>query len=730
MRKSPVRSFVLFGLSAILLTQAAVAQTTPGSPFNIRLQQATTVSNLADQSTIAMQADAIGLPTSATVTLTYKGTTSVQVNNVDFTGSTDFALSGVPDQPFTVNPNQAFAMVVVYKPTSSVPNIGRITLSYVENKVNGTSTLNLTGVAPEFVFSYMPQGGNQTVVASGGAVVFPQTPVTTTSSTTMVLTNRGSGPGVVKAISLSAGPEFQLAGLPLAQTSVDAGKDLRFTVAFTPKQLQPTAGTLAVDLASGRATFNVQGSGSGPQFAYESVADTTFSALLPNQLINVPDAVVGNTSSIVVRVRNTGNADAKIPTISILGAGFTLSDVPFLPATLTVGSAATMTVTFTPTQPGRATGRLRIGDDMFDVAANGLGPTLAYSYAVGSVTTTVQGNGSVIFTPVSVGATSTMQFIVNNTGTAPTSIGSISVAGTGKVFTLAGLPALPTTVQPGSTLGFTVTFAPTVQGASTATLQLDTVSFTLSGNGNPPAALPDYKIEGASGSVEPQTQLGVGLTLSDTYPLPLKGTLTLGFNSEAFVVDPAVQFATGGRTATFIIPANSKSAQFNGTTQTQVRLQTGTVAGMVTLTPSFQTQDGATDLTPVNPTGLTFSIPSQAPRLLNVQVSSKTATGITLLVTGYATSRSITQMDFTFTPVSGENVQTTKVTLSAVEPSFQAWYSSTTSQQYGSQFTATIPFTLNGDVKNVSNPTDTVQSVSVTLTNRTGTSQARSLDLK
>ena len=65
-----------------------------------------------------------------------------------------------------------------------------------------------------------------------------------------------------------------------------------------------------------------------------------------------------------------------------------------------------------------------------------------------------------------------------------------------------------------------------------------------------------------------------------------------------------------------------------------------------------------------------------------------------------------------------------------VEPSFIAWYQSTTSQQYGSLFTATVPFTMAGDVNKVTSLVDTVQSVSTTLTNRTGTTSAVSVNLR
>src|SRR5262249_37044699 len=144
-----------------------------------------------------------------------------------------------------------------------------------------------------------------------------------------------------------------------------------------------------------------------------------------------------------------------------------------------------------------------------------------------------------------------------------------------------------------------------------------------------------------------------------------------------------------------------------------IRLQTGTVAGTITLTPSFVT-DGGINLTPSIPPALNLTVSQSAPRLLSVQVSTKTTNGITLLVTGYATRRSLTGVDLSFTPVAGETLAASKVSLS-VETSFNAWYQSTASQAFGSQFTATIPLTLAGDVANVDTVTDAVQSGSVTI---------------
>jgi hypothetical protein len=521
--------------------------------------------------------------------------------------------------------------------------------------------------------------------------------------------------------------------VPLPNSYLDAGKDLRFSVTFTAHQTDPVTGNLVVDLPTGRFVFGLEGSGSGPVFSYTAVADSTVTSLLPGQLVTLPDATLGDKSSIVIRVENDGNADGRITAISASGTGFTVSDAPFLPFTLTAGSSVNVTVTFTPTQSGKSTGRVRIGSDSFELAATGIGPVLAFSYTVGTTTTTIQNGGSVIFTPVAVGKSVAAQFVVANNGTAPTSVSSISVSGatpasTNPIFTVTGLPpVLPTSIASGGSIVFTVTFVPSTTGAASATLKVDTQSFTLSASANPPPALPDYRFDGASGTQAPLTQPLVGLLLSQSYPINLTGTLTLGFNSEVGVTDPSVQFAVGGKTVSFTIPANTTRAIFSNGAQ-QVKVQTGSVAGAITLTPSFIT-DGGINLTPANPPFQSLPIVQSAPVLGSLQLAAKTTTSFTIQATGYATGRSVTQIDVQLTPTSGENVQTTKVSISA-EPSFLAWYASSASQQYGSLFTVTIPFTVAGDVKNVTNVVDTIQSVSVTLTNRQGTSPAMTLSLK
>jgi hypothetical protein len=754
------RAHILFSSAVLLIASAASAQTT--APFTVKIQQGTITTNASDGSSIAFSADAIGRPTDATISVTHAGvlqtTTSTYVGTltitaVDLSGSTDFSLIGTPDPNQTFAVNQSFSFAVRYKPSTSTRVTGAVKLSYSEQlptpsggtapkPTTGSISLTLSGVAPEFTFSYLPPpNGNTTPINPNDTIVFPITNVLDTPSATVVITNKGSGPGVVNAITV-AGTVFTPGSLPLANTSVDGGKDLRFAVRYAPLQIETSRGSVRIDFIDRSVTFNLLGTSMGPVFTYSVLQNSGAAAVIAGDTITLPDTQIATPSSLVVRFENTGNADGKIASIDVTGAGFTLTEVPFAPLTLTPGSFATVTVNFNPTAPGRVAGRLRIGADTFNVTGNGLGQTLVYSYVAGSVTTTVQNNNSVVFTPAAVGQTSTLTFQITNNGTAPGSVNSISVGqnqGTGapplspnavSIFSVSKLPALPTTVGAGEVLSFTVTFTPQVIGNANGVLRIDSLAFPVSGVGNPPTALPDYRYTGATGAQAPLQQVSTGLTLASTYPLTLTGTLTLTFSSDVFSNDPAVQFATGGRTVNFTIPAGSTQAVFPNNS-TSMGLQTGTVAGTITLTPSFVT-DGGINLTPTVPPAQNLTVPQSAPRLLSVQVSTKTASGLTLLVTGYATGRSITQIDVQFTPVAGESVRTTKLSLN-VDSSFTAWYQSAASQAFGSQFTATLPFTLQGDITDTTNIVsviDTIQAVSVTLTNRQGVSTAQSVNLK
>ena len=190
------------------------------------------------------------------------------------------------------------------------------------------------------------------------------------SSTTVGISNRGTAAGIFKSASIT-GAAFQLAGLPLQDAPVPAGGELRFQVLFQPKQLEQSTGTLSVELSGYRSDFNLVGNASAPVLQSE-IVDPNPRALAAGAQVVVAETPVGEKSTMLLRVKNGGNADARITAIAVQGTGFALSDVPFLPLTLTPGGATTFRLTFSPTEPGRVTGRLRVNEESYELV--GIGP--------------------------------------------------------------------------------------------------------------------------------------------------------------------------------------------------------------------------------------------------------------------------------------------------------------------------------------------------------------------
>lgn len=684
-------------------------------------------STVPNGGTVNMVAEAIGSPVQARLTFSYRGAGTATISTVDRTGSNDFSVAPA-GLPITLGPNEGWTLVVRFLPSSGARVTGRLTLTVTET-VQGAATqgqlvVNLAGFAPELVFSYTLPGGNAVAISDGGTITFPPTPLNTTASAVIAILNRGSATGTVSSVTAS-GDAFAVSGVPLPPISIEAGRELRFNLNFTPSQRDVQSGSLRIEYAGRTLTILLRGSGAAAAFLYQLVRDSVESPISPGQLITLGDTAIGQRTVVTLRVRNAGNADGVIQTISVLGPGYQLADLPFLPLTLAPSASVAFTLIFAPTQPGAATGRLRIGNDMFDLSATGLGAALNYTVVMAGASTSVSPNGSILFSSLAVGQSFTARFLVTNTGNQAAVISAIFATGS-QAFSLSDLPELPLTLEPGATATFLVTFAPTTVGVAQAVLRVGGHSFDLIGSATSPLPLPAILLEGPRGQAQPMQQVAYTLSLAEPYPLNLVGTLTLTFNSEVFVNDATVQFATGGRSVNFTIPAGSTRAVFPNK-ETTIRLQTGTVAGTIMLTPAFFTETGV-NLTPASPPTVSLTIAQGPPQLVSVQLGGRTPDSFTLLVTGYSTSRSVSQIELQAVAAPGVNLTNPKLTLN-VEAAFLSWYQNAQSQQYGSLFTAAIPVSIQGTTPSGS-PIDGLQSVSVTLSNALGTSQPASVALR
>lgn len=630
----------------------------------------------------------------------------------------------------------SFSVALVFSPTNTTQNNAQLSLPYVETVPpgapnGGTLSLSLQGTSPSFVLSYVfPTNQNVVPLQPGGSIAFPPTSVGATGQAALTLTNTGSGAGSVTGIS-SSGSAFLLQGLPLFPATVNSNVALTVQVLFQPSSVGAYTGQVTIAFASGApVTINLTGSGTAPSFTYQLLGTNPPATVSPGGAITLPSVNLGQTSSVTLQVLNSGNASGTVSTINAAGQGFAVGNV-VLPQTLAPAASLTFTLSFTPTQPATLTGTLTINSTSFTLSGVGLGPLLTFSYIAGGTTIILGGtNNTVVFSPVEISQSSQVSLDVKNTGTLPTTISNIGVQQTGGPFSLSGEPPLPVTLAPNADFHVAIAFTPTTLGYSNTNLLFDTTTVALQGSGTPPPPLPSYTIAGPSGSVAPMTQPNIGLTLASPYPVAISGTLTIS-TTGTLLTDPALQFATGGTTVSFTIPANQTSAMFGGGA-TQLGMQTGTVAGTFTITPSFSTQAGAVNITPATPEVLQFTVASAAPALIAIQLTAESTTaaaagqststsGFTIQVTGFSTTRLLTSLAVQFGIAPGFSMPTSQYTIN-VSPISTIWFESTASNAFGGQFTISVPFTFQGVVPAGQTVLSAISSVSATASNAVGSS--------
>ncbi len=566
-----------------------------------------------------------------------------------------------------------------------------------------------------FVISYVLQpSGNQTAVANGGTLPFPATNLNSTATASFIVYNGATTPAVLNGVSVT-GDAFKVSGLPLLPANLAPGSEVRFTISFTPTARGAATGVLSLDIGT-KVSVNLTGQGTGASLAFTATVNGGPAALAPGGTLTLPSTALGATSQADIRVTNSGDANATVSGINVVGAGFKTANMPPLPATLVPGGSLVFSLVFAPTASGAANGTLIIDNATFSLASVGVGSSLVYSSLIGSTSTAIQNGGTIVFPNTNVGSNSSISVLINNTGNTAATIGGIAVSGTG--FSLPNLPKLPATLNPGASLQFTVAFAATSTNSVTGTLQIDTFGIGLRANGNPPPALSSVVFANVPATIDPRQQPAITMSIKDPYPIDLSGKLTLAFVSDSFADDPAIQFSTGGRSVNFTIPAGTVDAVFGNSKQ--VQLQTGTVAGVITATPTFSV--AAVDVTPTPAPSAQMTVPATAPQITNVQVGARSANSFELLVTGFSTPRSVTQMTLQFTPAAGSSLQTGNLVVNTDAP-FSAWYQSQAGIGYGSQFTASVIVNVAGDV-------NAVQSVSVTATNSRGESKPVTASLR
>ncbi|MCX6875624.1 MAG: SUMF1/EgtB/PvdO family nonheme iron enzyme [Verrucomicrobia bacterium] len=185
----------------------------------------------------------------------------------------------------------------------------------------------------------------------------------------------------------------------------------------------------------------------------------------------------GSSSRVTFTIRNTGTANLTGLTITKDGtnaADFTVTANPVAPVSGPSGTT-TFTVAFTPTAVGVRSAAIHIAnndsdENPFDITLTGTGiaPEITVAQPPG---TNLADGGSKVFGTAAVGLSTSLTFTVSNTGSDNLSGLALSRNGANAAdFTVGALGA--STLAPGTSTTFTVTFAPGAVGWRNAAIHL------------------------------------------------------------------------------------------------------------------------------------------------------------------------------------------------------------------------------------------------------------------
>lgn len=552
------------------------------------------------------------------------------------------------------------------------------------------STLTLTGA------NFLSGMKVQWLGPSGGATLTPST-ISATQIAVTVPSNLLATAGTATVAVLSADP------IPV----VSAALNISIT-SSTPLSIGTTSPLASGQLGVAYQPVQFQAAGGTAPYSWSATSvPAAMSFSTAGVLSGTPNSAGSFTISVTVTDSSKTTSSGRFA-ISIAGITITSSSLP----SATAGTAYSGTLA--------ATG----GIGTLSWTAFGLpsGMTLSAAGAFGG-TPGSAGSSQVTVTVTDSAGNTASQTYTLTVAPSPLTIaasGAIPSAIVGTTFSLpftaaGGTPAYSFTAT-GLPVGLSVSAAtgaisgtPTATGSSSVTITVTDsagakANVTVTINVGLPAA-PTLNFTGISVNVNPASQSSVGVGLGSSYPVSITVNLTLTFSG----TDPAVQFATGGTTATITIPAGQLAGA------TTVGVQTGTVAGTITVTA--QLLAGAQNITPSPAPSSTIAVPSTAP-VISAITATRTSGGFTVSITGFSSTRALSSANFTF---NGTSLGTTSLSIS-VDPIFAPWYQSSTSSQYGSNFTYTQTFTT-------SNP-QAVTSVSATLVNSAGTSAAQVANLQ
>jgi len=497
--------------------------TSPHLTFTYSINNGT-ATTLNSGDTIAFPPTNVGTSASAVISVSNSGSAAGFLNSVAVTG-TGFQLSSSP-APATVQSGQQVSLSITFTPQLSGVSGGGLSLYLGTGSV--AFALSGSGTAPSLSATYTLADGNVHALTTGTTITFPSIDINASATATITIANQGSGSGTVTNISVS-GAGFQPTGLPALPATIPAGQSLKFGVVFSTAQPGTFTGSISIVMtgASVSGTLTASTAASNISLSYIDPATNNVISLPNNSTLQFPNTAAGSVANITMVAANSGTGTGFISAVSIGGtspSAFQLFNLAAVPIAVGPSQQATFGVRFSPQQQQTYAATLIVtvnGQSItVNLAAQATGPQFTYTFSTSTAPTAVVSGGTITVPDTSVGQSNSVTITVSNAGTGVGQIAAVSLTGQG--LSLAGLPALPVTLQAGASQQFTINFSPTQPGAVSGRLTIGSDSFTVASTGIGSLLVYSYTNSAATNT------LSAGGTVIFT-PIAVGNSETVGF---------------------------------------------------------------------------------------------------------------------------------------------------------------------------------------------------------
>ena len=275
---------------------------------------------------------AVGSTASLSISVSNTGTGAVNISGASISGTGFTVVSGSGTASLAAG--QSDTVQVQFAPTSITPATG--TLTVTSDASNSTLAIPLSGTGLQAQVAANPSSINFGGIATGF-----------TDSLPIVLKNNGNQTLTFSQVSVS-GAGFGQTGLSTS-TTIAGGASATFNATFDPSATGAASGTitLATNGVPSSLVINLSGTGQAQSLSLGASPTTlAFGSVLDQ-----------SSSQKTTSVTNNGNANVTISSISVTGAGFSVSGIAN-GTVLTPGQSVPLTVTFAPTSGGAVSGAI------------------------------------------------------------------------------------------------------------------------------------------------------------------------------------------------------------------------------------------------------------------------------------------------------------------------------------------------------------------------------------